>query len=129
MPVQESLRVFKGSYSEYKEFLNDRGKPAEPAIADEKLADEVGKPARKGLSRNQRQQLQKKIAAVEAKVHLTETEKALLETQLATPPAEQGKLQKIAEKYAEVTSRLENLLSEWEKLAHALHSDEQATEN
>jgi len=128
LPAMESLRVFKGSYSEYKEFLASRSKPEEPATV-EKLDQEEEKPVRKGLSRNQRQQLEKKVAEVEAKVHTVETEKAKWEAQLAFPPSDSRKLQKITESYQAVTLQLEELLAEWEQYAEQLHSDNLANEN
>ncbi|MDD2521360.1 MAG: ABC-F family ATP-binding cassette domain-containing protein [Anaerolineaceae bacterium] len=126
LPVQESLRAFKGSYSEYKEFLNNRNKP-EASTVDlpaEKSNLDTEKQKRTSLSRNQRQQLQKKIAAVEAKVHSAEIEKATWEAQLASPPADPRKLQKITDAYQAVCLSLEELLEEWEKLAETLHTND-----
>ena len=130
LPAQENLRVYKGSYSEYKEFLNNRNKPEPPGvvIVSEKPEEKAEKPVQKTLSRNQRQQLQKKLIAVEAKVHAVETEKAAFETQLASPPVDPHKLHKITEAYRVVNLRLENLLSEWETLAQTLHSDDQSND-
>ncbi len=130
LPAEENLRVYKGSYSEYKEFLNNRNKPeiTEVVIVSEKPEEKAEKPVQKTLSRNQRQQLQKKLIAVEAKVHAVETEKAAFETQLASPPVDPHKLHKITEAYRVVNLRLENLLSEWEALAQTLHSDDQSND-
>ena len=130
LPAEENLRVYKGSYSEYKEFLNNRNKPeiSGVVIVSEKPEEKAEKPVQKTLSRNQRQQLQKKLIAVEAKVHAVETEKAAFETQLASPPADPHKLHKITEAYRVVNLRLENLLSEWEALAQTLHSDDQSND-
>ena len=127
LPAQENLRVYKGSYSEYKEFLNNRNKPEIPGvvIVSEKPEEQGETPVQKTLSRNQRQQLQKKLIDVETKIHAVETEKAAFETQLASPPADPNKLQKITEAYRVVSLRLETLLSEWETLAQTLHSDDQ----
>ena len=131
LPTEESLRDFKGSYSEYKEFLNARNKPEAPVITSVGVNhnSEEPKPARKILSRNQRQQLQKKIAAVEAKVHAAETEKATWEAQLASPPPDPRKLQKIIDAYNSVSLRLEELLVEWESFAETLHEDDAQSAN
>ncbi len=45
----------------------------------------------KTLSRNQRQQIQKKLAALEARIRALENESALHEAQLANPPADPKK--------------------------------------
>jgi ATP-binding cassette subfamily F protein 3 len=126
LPTEERLRDFKGSYSEYKEFLNNHNKPETSSVdlLAEKTNLNIEKPKQSSLSRNQRQQLQKKIAAVEAKVHSAETEKATWEAQLASPPADPRKLQKITDAYQAVNQRLEELLVEWESLAEILHRDD-----
>ena len=131
LPVQESLRAFKGSYSEYKDFLNNRNKPEASTgeLSVEKSNLDTGKQKRTSLSRNQRQQLQKKLAAVEAKVHSAEIEKATWEAQLASPPADPRKLQKITDAYQAVCLHLEELLVAWEILAETLHEDDSQSAN
>jgi len=131
LPAQESLRDFKGSYSEYKEFLNTRNKPEPLSVGEfsDKPHSDHKKLTQKSLSRNQRQQLQKKIAALEAKVHAAETEKATWEAQLASPPADPRKLQKITDSYVVVSRHLEELLVEWETLAETLHEDDAQSAN
>ena len=125
LPAEERLRDFKGSYSEYKEFLTNRSRSEiNPIDAVETHFISEEKPVRKGLSRNQRQQLQKRIAALEAKVHAAEIEKATWEAQLASPPSDPRKLQKITDAYQSVSLRLEELLAEWESFAEALHEDD-----
>ena len=125
LPAEERLRDFKGSYSEYKEFLTNRSRSEiNPIDVVETHIISEEKPVRKGLSRNQRQQLQKRIAALEAKVHAAEIEKATWEAQLASPPSDPRKLQKITDAYQSVSLRLEELLAEWESFAEALHEDD-----
>ena len=125
LPAEERLRDFKGSYSEYKEFLTNRSRSEiNPIDVVETHIISEEKPVRKGLSRNQRQQLQKRIAALEAKVHAAEIEKATWEAQLASPPSDPRKLQKVTDAYQSVSLRLEELLAEWESFAEALHEDD-----
>jgi ATP-binding cassette subfamily F protein 3 len=126
LPNQERLQVFKGGYSEYKEFLASRLKlETDPLVATADTSHSASeKPIRKALSRNQRQQLQKKIAALETKVHSVETEKAAIEAQLAAPPTDPHKLHKITESYQALNLRLEEMLTEWETLAETLHADD-----
>ena len=126
LPNQERLQVFKGGYSEYKEFLASRLKlETDPLVATADTSHSASeKPIRKALSRNQRPQLQKKIAALETKVHSVETEKAAIEAQLAAPPTDPHKLHKITESYQALNLRLEEMLTEWETLAETLHADD-----
>jgi len=129
LPAEERLQVFKGSYSEYKEFLSGRNKANPVAIVDLSTSEpgiqEEDKKNKKSLSRNQRQHYQKKVDALEAEIQKLESEKAGVENQLATPPKDVTKLQKITDSYQSLSHQLENLLKEWEDLAKTLHEDEE----
>lgn len=125
LPNEERLRAFKGSYSEYREFLAGRALPKDPLsdLIVDSGHETATAAAKKGLSRNQRQQLEKKLAALEDRIHRTETQKALCESKLANPPADPMKLQKVADEYQTIVASLEPMLQEWEELAHRLHED------
>ncbi|MFZ3071005.1 MAG: ABC-F family ATP-binding cassette domain-containing protein [Anaerolineaceae bacterium] len=123
-PVAEVLKVFPGTYSEYKS-AQAAAVQAEPFLTEPlaNLPDARELPpanAPKGLSRNQRQQIQKKLNALEAKIHLLESEKTLHETRLANPPADPRKTAQLAEAYLQLQEQLEPLLREWEELALTL---------
>ena len=122
-----SLQAFKGSYSEFRQFKEGRLLTREPE--DFLLPPEPGEapaamPAKAGLSRNQRQQIEKKLAALEQKIHAAELEKANCEAHLSKPSADLRKLEKVTENYQTVTVELEKLLAEWEILAEQLHQGE-----
>ena len=122
-----SLQAFKGSYSEFRQFKEGRLLTREPE--DFLLPPEPGEapaamPAKAGLSRNQRQQIEKKLAALEQKIHAAEVEKANCEAHLSKPSADLRKLEKVTENYQTVTVELEKLLAEWEILAEQLHQGE-----
>jgi len=123
-----SLQVFKGAYSEYRQFKEGRlavGQPEEvrsAAATPHEIENAQVKPA---LSRNQRRQIEKQLEAIEQKIHEAELEKANCEAQLSKPPADLRKLEKVTETYQTVTENLENFLAEWESLAEQLHEDSQ----
>ena len=122
-----SLQVFKGAYSEFRQFKEGRLQPRE--TEDFPLTSEPGDepaaiPAKAGLSRNQRQQIEKKLAALEQKIHAAEVEKASCEAHLSKPSADLRKLEKVTENYQTVTIELEKLLGEWESLAEQLHQND-----
>lgn len=124
-PALAELRVFKGSYSEYKQFKNGvvpTPMPEEQAAPNPAPAEEpsTAAPERRKLSRNQRQQLQKKVDLVEEEIHTTERDKALCESKLANPPANLQTLNRLTEEYHALAARLEALMSRWEDLAWAL---------
>lgn len=123
-----SLQVFKGAYSEFRQFKEGRlqAKASEEMpLASESTSDPAAVPAKVGLSRNQRQQIEKKLAALEKQIHAAEVEKASCEAQLSKPSADLQKLERVTENYLTITSVLEKLLADWESLAERLHQDDQ----
>jgi ATP-binding cassette subfamily F protein 3 len=124
-PEEEALRVFSGSYSEYRQtrLAAAAQAPNEPveakraALAERHVKTDT-------LSRNRRQQLEKKLAALEERIHTLESEKALLETKLANPPADGRKAAELAAQYNHLHVKLEPLLTEWEQLATQLQEDQ-----
>ncbi|MGV7976998.1 MAG: ABC-F family ATP-binding cassette domain-containing protein [Anaerolineaceae bacterium] len=126
-PSASTLKVFTGTYSEYKIAQTSSVQPAQElaaALPEPSAAPlEAESIARKMLSRNQRQQIQKKLEALETRIRALEAESALHEAQLANPPADPRKTALLAENYNKLRAELEPLLSEWEDLATTLQED------
>jgi ATP-binding cassette subfamily F protein 3 len=124
-PQEEALRVFTGSYSEYRQAKLTTSAPGLGTQTRAKQPKQVGSRSKpETLSRNRRQQLEKKLAALEARIHTLESEKALLETKLANPPADGRKAAELAAQYNHLHAKLEPLLTEWEQLATLLQEDQ-----
>ena len=124
-PQEEALRVFTGSYSEYRQAKLNASAPGLGTQTRAKQPKQVGSRSKpETLSRNRRQQLEKKLAALEARIHTLESEKALLETKLANPPADGSKAAELAAQYNHLHAKLEPLLTEWEQLATLLQEDQ-----
>ncbi len=122
-----SLQMFKGAYSEFRQFKEGRLQARdfeEFPIAGDPVEEPVTVHVKASLSRNQRQQIEKKLAALEQKIHTAEVEKASCEAHLSKPSADLRKLEKVTENYQTVTVELEKLLAEWESLAEQLHQDD-----
>ena len=122
-----NLQVFKGAYSEFRQYKEGRWLPRdleEVALTSEPMEEPPTIPVKTGLSRNQRQQIEKKLAALEQKIHAAEMEKGSYEAYLSKPSADLRKLEKITENYQAITIELEKLLAEWESLAQQLHQDD-----
>jgi len=126
-PSASTLKVFSGSYSEYKIAQTSSAQPApeeaQSTPGPSAAPVEAETPLRKTLSRNQRQQIQKKLNALEARIRALEAESALHEAQLANPPADPRKTALLAENYNKLRAELEPLLAEWEGLATTLQED------
>ncbi len=126
-PGASTLKVFSGSYSEYKIAQTSSAQPApeeaQSTPGPSAAPVEAETPLRKTLSRNQRQQIQKKLNALEARIRALEAESALHEAQLANPPADPRKTALLAENYNKLRAELEPLLAEWEGLATTLQED------
>lgn len=123
-PVSEILRVFPGTYSEYKQAQLAAAQPEPgltiPVSAQLAVKETSNLTAPKGLSRNQRQQIQKKLDALEEQIRALEKEKALHEAKLTNPPSDPKKISQLAETYLKLQEQLEPLMQEWEKLAQSL---------
>ena len=122
-----SLQAFKGSYSEFRQFKEDRlvSRDEEDLTPSRLMAEEPPVvTARTSISRNQRQQIEKKLAIIEQKVNAAEVEKSSCEAQLSRPSADLRKLEKVTENYQTISAELERLMAEWEQLAKQLHGDD-----
>ena len=130
LPDEGRLQVFKGSYSEYKEFKQAQ---AARLSAQNESDTETRKPktesqkAKQGdkLSRNQRQQLEKKLARLETEIHEMESKKALCEAKLSNPPTDPAALLKLSDDYQALNTELDKLMENWTDLAETLHADDE----
>ena len=124
-PTTAELHVFKGTWSEYKEYKASGRLPVtpEPETKPSEVSSEPTpvfvKPKRQ-LSRNQRQQINKKIAAIEEIIRLMDAEIALQAAKLANPPADSRIIAELASDYSKMQVELEEKMAEWEDLAWTL---------
>lgn len=131
LPDESRLQAYKGSYSEYREFKQARAArlaeqiEAHREVSKPKHSEQKAKPSNK-LSRNQRQQLEKKLAKVESEIHDFENKKALCEAKLSNPPSDPAALLKLSDEYQDLLNALEALMLNWTELAETLHADDQA---
>lgn len=131
LPDESRLQAYKGSYSEYREFKQARAArladqvEAHREVSKPKYSEQKAKPSNK-LSRNQRQQLEKKLAKVESEIHDFESKKALCEAKLSNPPSDPAELLKLSDEYQDLLNALEALMLNWTELAETLHADDQA---
>ncbi len=130
LPDESRLQVFKGCYSEYKEFKQAQ---AARLSAQNESNTETRKPKSESqkakqtnkLSRNQRQQLEKKLARLETEIHEMESKKALCESKLSNPPTDPAALLKLSDDYQALNTELDKLMENWTGLAETLHADDE----
>ncbi len=123
VPDQSWLRIFEGSYSEYKTWLQ-----AETAVENEKDADNSQKPTIKpiktdlnqGLSKNELQRIKKRMQNLEAKISQLESEIIAIELALQNPPEDTDKVVQLGQDYSRLQSILSEQLQNWEDLAMQL---------
>ena len=117
------MRIFEGSYSEYKTWLQ-----AETAVENEKDADNSQKPTIKpiktdlnqGLSKNELQRIKKRMQNLEAKISQLESEIIAIELALQNPPEDTDKVVQLGQDYSRLQSILSEQLQNWEDLAMQL---------
>ncbi len=113
IPAEHRLRTFKGTYSEYRTFLQQGQitpvKLVEPAITHQDAVE-------KGMSKHQLKRLQEKQGALEEEITKLEWELADISRQLENPPADAGIVQRLGQNYLKIQKKLDGLLNEWSEL-------------
>ncbi len=119
----DALRVFKGSYSEYRQ-ARDAEREAARAAAQARAgqarsaasqAEAAASQARRS-STNQERRRQAHIQSLENTISDLEAQLKTLENQLANPPSDAGRVQKLGSDYVRLQKELESRLSEWEAM-------------
>ena len=113
-PADKVLQVFTGSYSEYKSARDaekakkESGKTTQKPIKPEKEVP--------GMSKNERQRLQKQVNALENEIAALEAQLGAIGRQLESPGVDQGEVQKLGQDYVRIEGEMEAKLKEWEAL-------------
>lgn len=120
VPGQSMLRIFEGSYSEYKAWLQNKTARVDGNVEEEpkKITIKSGQlEGSSGLSKNELQRLQKRMLRVEEEISQLEANLSALEMQLQNPPDDAKKVVQLGKKYSEVQSALSQNMQLWEELA------------
>jgi ATP-binding cassette, subfamily F, member 3 len=119
---------YNGNYTEFHDWRDSREEAhrttAEIGRAEIRPVGSVPEPASPGsnLSKNQRQQIEKRIAEIEQTVPHLEAEADKLATAMADPAiaADYAQLTKVTEQHQAAQSRVRELYEEWERLSGQL---------
>ena len=114
VPAEKTLKVFNGSYSEYK-----ASKQTSSVVLETKNGPVIAareKKEKTGLSKDQLRRRQQRMDTLEQEISMLETHLKSIEAQLENPPDDGGKVQRLGEEYARVQSDLEERMEEWVKM-------------
>jgi len=115
-PDQAELRVFAGTYSEFR-----AAKVAEKENTSARQAT-IPRQARTHQQRPKMEErrLRARLKELEELIHTLEAELDVLSRRLENPPADPVKVQELGGKYVHVHAELDTRLAEWEKMAEGL---------
>jgi len=118
-PDQAALRVFEGTYSEFRAVREAEQEAAkqEAAAARAETARETtqARPARS--STNRERQRRQRLVDLENEISELEDQIAALSRQLESPPPDPGKVYKLGQEYQRLQKHLEEQMEEWAALS------------
>jgi ATP-binding cassette subfamily F protein 3 len=116
---EKSLRVFAGTYSEYRaERQADEQEPE--GVSQSKAPRKDGRKPSRGMSKWEIKQARERLLAVEMKIVELEQRQERIERKLETPPQDSGEVLRLGNAHQEIQSELENLVAEWGELSETL---------
>jgi ATP-binding cassette subfamily F protein 3 len=114
LPDDRSMRIFKGSYSEYR---SARQAEAEGTKLSKEKAHKSKVHAPRGLSKEESRKRKEKLELLEEEIAQHEHDLELISRQLEQTPKDSRRIYTLAQELASVQHLLDEQLNEWEKLA------------
>jgi len=115
VPTESALRVFDGTYSEYKAARlaeaarkASAGQPYRPAAPAPKRPRPAG-----GLSKMEQKRRHQRILELEAEITRLEKELEGITRQLENPTSDLGRIQRLGQEYTRLHALLEDRMEEW----------------
>jgi ATP-binding cassette, subfamily F, member 3 len=113
-PDQQSMRIFKGSYSEYRAARQQEAEDGKPSREKKQPASEH---TIEGVSKEERRKKKEKLKQLEEEIAQHEHDLELISKQLEQIPKDSRRVFTLAQEMASVQRLLDQQLNEWEKLA------------
>ncbi len=112
------LRVFKGTYSEYRLARDAEHEAEKAAQAQQRELRELSQPKARPATRSTKEERRRlaRIQQIETQINELEEQLRNLSSHLENPPADTVKVQKLANDYNHTQSEVEALMLEWERL-------------
>ena len=121
LPAENRLRVFDGTYTQYKSALQaEAERQAAAASTSPKAAVEHAAGTKKpstGLSKMELKKRQMRLEALEAEISGLEDELAAVTRQLENPTQDGSKIQELGQEYNRLQGAIDERLAEWGELA------------
>ena len=113
LPERKTMRVFKGTYSEYHAQLE-----AEREEAEALLPKKTGARIKSGNNRREKGESRRKyrLQQIETRIAELEEQLASLTRQLENPPGDSELVEELGEDYVQIQNEINALLAEWEQL-------------
>jgi ATP-binding cassette subfamily F protein 3 len=118
IPSDSALKVFEGTYSEYKAArLAEAARKAPAGLTLKTAAEERSrpKPPAGGLSKMEQKRRHDRILALEAEITRLEKELEAITRQLENPTSDLARIQRLGQEYTRLHELLEDRMEEWGK--------------
>jgi len=116
-PDDGSMRVFDGTYSEYRAARQAEELASRSVGSDRYKETRVrAREDSSGLSRNEQRRRQQRRAALEAEITSLEARLGVITSQLENPPADPLRVQRLGYEYNQLQQALDERLEEWAAL-------------
>ncbi len=118
LPEERSLRMFNGTYSEYKAYLQAEAARQAAVVTAQAEAGRkrLRPPGAASAERKRQQQLQ----ALESEIAALEEQLVAIGRQLENPPDDLGKVQRLGQDYQRIQQALDERMEAWSQLAEAV---------
>ncbi len=123
-PERAELRVFNGSYTEYKAARDAEAEAARQQAAAQKSVPQqeaqAARAAQRAGNTNKERQRRQRLSDLETEIGKIEEDLAQVSRKLEDPPADAGQVYKLGEEYERLQQALEQRMEEWGKLSEEL---------
>ena len=125
-PDQAVLRVFDGTYTEYRALQQAEQEAARMSAAAQKAAaqqePQSARPAQRPGNTNKERQRKQRLVDLEAEIVEIEAQIEQISRKLENPPADAGKVTQLSHEYERLQQVLEQRMEEWGQLSEEVTS-------
>ena len=123
LPDERKLMVFKGTYSQYRALKQTTTDEAQNTGVPQKVTLVEKKTRQKGLSKGEKQKLERRIQHLEGEIARLEEKARLIETRLSDPGIDPSRVQQLGSEYARVQVELEEHIQKWSEFGERVHNE------